>query len=111
MKYDKHDRTSLRVLIAELVQFDDRFGGHDIADLAKLTLNLVSRVRKTKLPETMVRDDLLRAQRGLGQLSEMVDLMIDATNHVEPTEWTGMKHSEMVADMLEQDKARRATKH
>lgn len=111
MKYDKHDRTSLRVLIAELSLFDDRFGGHDTADLAKLTLNLISRVRRSKLPETMVRDELLRAQRGLEQLSEMVDLMVEATDHVEQTEWTGMKHSEMVADMLEQDKARRATKH
>ena len=111
MKYDKHDRTSLKVLIAELYQFDDRFGGHDTADLAKLTLNLVSRVPGLKLPETTVRDNLLRAQRGLQQLSEMVELMIDATDHVEPTEWTGMKESEMIADMLEQDKARRATKH
>lgn len=111
MKYDKHDRTSLKVLIAELYQFDDRFGGHDTADLAKLTLNLTSMIRGQKRSESMVRDDLLRAQRGLEQLTEMVELMIDATDHVEPTEWTGMKHSEMIADMLEQDKARRATKH
>ena len=111
MKYDKHDRTSLRVLIAELSRFDDRFGGHDTADLAKLTLNLISKIRNVKVPETMIRDDLLRAQRGLKYLTEMVDLMIEATDHVEPTEWTGMKHSEMIADMLEQDKARRATKH
>ena len=111
MKYDKHDRTSLKVLIAELSQFDDRFGGHDTADLAKLTLNLISRIRSEKLPESMVRDNLLLAQRGLQQLSEMVELMIEATDHVEPTEWTGMKQSEAIADMLERDKARRATKH
>lgn len=111
MKYDKHDRTSLRVLIAELALFDDRFGGHDTADLAKLTLNLISRIPGSKLPETTVRDNLLRAERGLQQLSEMVESMIEATNHVEPTEFTGMKEGEMIAVLLDRDKARHATKH
>jgi hypothetical protein len=110
-RYTKEDHTSLKVIIADLSLFNSRFHADSTADLAKLTLNVISRIPGSKLPETIVRDELLRARRGLEQLTEMVELMLEATSDVESTEHSEMTQGEMIADLLAKDKEKRSTRH
>lgn len=111
--YNKDDRTSLKVAVAMMADYDDLFRGHSTDDLAKLTYNCLRNIPGTTIPDSQLRDELVLAQLGLQLMTEVVANALDSLSDVPETEWTGMRGSEVKKQLSERHNLAtgRTTKH